>query len=259
VALALVSASCASPLMTLPPGPGAPAGDGREALTQATTACRAVRTISAEVGVSGSVGGHRVRGQLLVGLADPAAVRLEALAPAGPPVFIFVARADTATVLVSNDNRFLERGEPTAVLEAMTGVPLGPDELRLVLIGCVAGADSAAVQQLGDDWRLARDATTDTYLHRTSGTAPWRVVASIRKAGDSTGWRAEYAGGAQGLPSAVRVTALDGHRFDLQLALSQVEINQPLGDDVFRVRIPGGAEAITLEDLRRSGPLGGRK
>ena len=257
MALALVSASCAAPLMTLPPGPGTPAGDGPEAVVEATTACRAVRTISAEVGVSGSVGGHRVRGRLLVGLADPGAVRLEALSPAGPPVFIFVARADSATVLMSSDNRFLEGGHPAAVLEAMTGVPLDPDDLRLVLTGCVAEPDSLVVQQLADDWRLARGATTDSYLRRMPAGTPWRVVASSRKATDRAGWRAEFTAFDRGLPSAVRVAALDGRRFDLHLALSQVEINQPFGDDVFRVRIPAGAAPVTLEELRRSGPLGG--
>jgi hypothetical protein len=40
------------------------------------------------------------------------------------------------------------------------------------------------------------------------------------------------------------------------IRLSQVDVNQPLGDDAFRVEIPADAKPLTLEELRRSGPLG---
>ena len=50
--------------------------------------------------MSGSVAGRRIRGRLSAGVAVPASARLEALAPFGPPVFIFVAqRNDAQTVL----------------------------------------------------------------------------------------------------------------------------------------------------------------
>jgi len=45
-------------------------------------------------------------------------------------------------------------------------------------------------------------------------------------------------------------------RFDLELALTQVEPGAVLDSDVFRVEVPGSARRITIEDLRRSGPLG---
>ena len=72
VAAALACASCgAPPLMKLPAGPGAPAADAADVLFQATTACRAVRTLTAEIAVSGSVAGHRIRGRLLAGVSAP--------------------------------------------------------------------------------------------------------------------------------------------------------------------------------------------
>jgi len=43
--------------------------------------------------------------------------------------------------------------------------------------------------------------------------------------------------------------------FDLQLALSQVNVNVPLGADTFRVRVPDSARRITIDELRQSGPL----
>jgi hypothetical protein len=47
ILLALCSASCGAPLMKLPSGPGTPASDGRDALADATSACRAVTTLTA--------------------------------------------------------------------------------------------------------------------------------------------------------------------------------------------------------------------
>jgi hypothetical protein len=47
----------------------------------------------------------------------------------------------------------------------------------------------------------------------------------------------------------------DPKRFDLRLALSQVDLNATLADDVFRVQVPRDANPITLEELRQQGPL----
>ena len=46
---------------------------------------------------------------------------------------------------------------------------------------------------------------------------------------------------------------------DITLRLSQVEINVPLADAVFEVDVPRDAAPLTLEELRRAGPLGGVK
>jgi hypothetical protein len=95
--LALLCASCGTPMMKLPSGPDAPAPDAADALTQATAACRAIRTLTAEVAAGGKAAGSRFRGRLSVGVAAPASARIEAVAPFGPPVFIFTATDDDAT------------------------------------------------------------------------------------------------------------------------------------------------------------------
>lgn len=258
--VALLSISCGAPLMKLPSGPGAPAPDAADLLAQSTSACRGVRTFTAEIAVSGSVGDRRTRGRLSAGLAAPASARLEAFAPFGQPLFIFVAVGDEATLLLPRDERVLEHGAPDAVLEAVAGVPLDAAELRATLTACTSGvAEAAGARRLGDAWRAVPVGTgREVYLRRDTGSAKWHLVAAVRHAaGSQRGWRAEYRDFENDLPRTVRVTSESAgpSGFDLRLALSQVETNVPLGADVFRIQIPPSAGPINLAELRQSGPL----
>ena len=257
--VAALSLSCGAPLMKLPSGPGAPAPDAADLLAQATSVCRGVRTITAEIAVSGSVGGRRTRGRLSAGLAAPASARLEAFSPFGQPLFIFAATGNDATLLLPHDARALEHGSPDAVLEAIAGVPLGAEELRATLTACTTGvADATRARQLGDPWRAVPVGADEVYLHRDSRSARWRLVATVRHAaGLERGWRAEDGDFQSDLPRTVRVTSESAgpSGFDLRLALSQVETNVPLDTDVFRIQIPKSATAITLEELKQAGPL----
>ena len=126
--------------MKLPSGPGGPASDAAPALADATRACRAVSTITAEIAGSGSVGGQRFRARLTAGLAPPASARLEAAAPFGAPIFILVANGTDATLLLPHDDNVLEHGKPAEVLEALAGLPLDAAELRRALVGLPGGA-----------------------------------------------------------------------------------------------------------------------
>src|SRR5262249_55211102 len=164
VLAALCSGACAPALMKLPEGPGVSATDGAAALAEATRACSAVTTITAEVGVSGSVGGRRFRTRLTAGLAPPASARIEAAAPFGAPLFILAAVGEDATLLLPHDGRVLEHGRPAAVLEALAGVPVGAADLRTALVGCASGANASAAKQLGDAWRVVPAPSHPTHL-----------------------------------------------------------------------------------------------
>ena len=250
--LALLAAACGARLMKLPSGPGAPAPDAREALAEATAVCRAVSTMTAEIAVTGSAGGHRMRGRLLAGVAPSASARLEAVAPFGQPFFIFVSRNNDATLLLPREDRVLEHGRPAAVLDAVAGIPIDASDLRATLTGCASTPDVGGARQLGDIWRIIPDGPGDVYLRRDSR---WQLVAMVRR--DSEGdWRVEYSDFSAGLPRTIRLTSLVGDRFDLTLRLSQVETNVPLDADAFRVQIPRTSQPITIDELRRSGPLG---
>jgi hypothetical protein len=258
VALALVSAlaaSCGHPLLKLPAGPRMPASDGGAVIDQATAACRPISTISLEIAVRGSVGGQRLRGRLSAGLAKPASARLEAVASFGQPVFFFVATGGNATLFLPRDRR-VAHGRPDALLQAVAGVPLDASALRSVVTGCAAMPNATAVQAIGDDWRATRDGDDEIYLRRDQAGAAWRLVTTIHSGAD--GWRAEYSNFDGGLPRTIRLVSAPAGRFDLQLELSQVDVNVPLGAEVFELQVPASAEPIGVDELRRSGPLGGK-
>ena len=94
-ALALLIA-CHPPAAPARSGPafrrrGSPFPDAAAAYAEATAACRGVRTLSAELALSGRAGGQKLRGRILAGFAAPGKVRLEAPAPFGRPIFTLVA------------------------------------------------------------------------------------------------------------------------------------------------------------------------
>jgi hypothetical protein len=253
-ALSVVCASCGAPLLALPPGPGVPASDGREALDEATAACRRVSTLTLEISVAGSIAGTRARGRLIAGLARPASARLEAAAPFGQPVFIFAANGDDASLLLPRDNRVLEHGRPDMVLEAAAGVPLDAPALFAVVTGCAPGSGGAGARSLGEEWRMVAAGPDEVYLNRAKA-GPWRLVTTLHRSADA-GWRAEYRNFQDGLPRAIRLISARAGAFDLQLGLSQVDLNVPLGADVFRIPIPASASPIGLDELKASGLRG---
>jgi len=258
VALALTVSACAPRFVKLPSGPGTPASDAAGALAEATAACRAVSSITADVAASGSVGGQRLRGHILVGLAAPASARLEAVAPAGPPLFIFTSHDRDATLLLPREDHVVEHGSPADVLEAVTGLPVDAGELRETLTGCAPAAPAAAGRALGADWRAVTVGRTDVYLRRDPKIARWQVAAIAHGAGGTARaadeWRADYRDFENGLPRAIHLASADRARFDLSLTLSQVALNETLGAEVFRVDVPRSAERITVDDLRHARP-----
>jgi hypothetical protein len=271
VLAAVAASSCAASLIRLPAGPGAPAPDAREALAEATRACHAVSSMTADASVSGSAGGRRLRARLSLGVQSPASARLEAVGPFARPVFTLAARGEAATLLLHDDNRIIDGAPPQAVLEALTGVPLDAAGLRDALTGCLSpgtppggpgpsnvegpGLSKVEGRQVGEDWRVLQDGSHSIYLNRNPRTAPWRLVAAVHRPGDASEWRAEYRDFVDGLPRTVRLVSSDRNRFNLRLDLRDVELNPRLPAEAFEVKVPPSAQPITLDELRRAGPL----
>jgi hypothetical protein len=247
-----VAASCAPKIAPLPSGAGAPFPGGGAAYAEATARCRGVRTLSAELGLSGRVAGNKVRGRILAGFAAPADLRLEAPAPFGRPVFVLVARGDQATLVLNRDRRVLRDAPTEQIVDALAGVPLGADALRATVAGCGFGGDTVSGAQLyPGDWAGVETGDTRSWLRRVDAT--WRVVASTRGP-----LEARYDDFASGRPATVRLRNLTskGAATDLVLRLSQVDINVALDAAAFEAAVPDDALPMTLDELRRNGPLG---
>jgi hypothetical protein len=251
VAVVALSAACAPALTKLPTGPSTSYADFATAHTEATQACRGVRTLRAVLGISGRAG-RRFRANVDAGLAAPARVRLELPAP-GKSIFVFVTTGDRATLVLPREGRVLRDAPPAATLEALAGISLAPDDLRTILAGCgVGSAQPTAGRAFGTEWVAVDAGDTVQWLHRVSGA--WQLAGSTRGS-----LEVRYADYVAARPSTIRVRMLPREgsvTTDLTIRLSQVDVNESLDAAVFEVDVPADAVPLTLEELRKSGPLG---
>ena len=248
---AFVSA-CGPKAPALPNGGGAAFPDAASAYAEATSQCRGVRTLSAELALSGRAGRQKLRGRVLGGFSEPGRVRLEAPAPFGRPVFTLVVRDGMATLVLNRDRRVVRDAPPAALVEARTGDGHGPDELRAAVAGGGVGVGQVCSgQSYPGDWATVEGSQGRSWLRRVAGA--WRLVANVHDA-----LEIRYDEFASGHPSVVRfrTTPAQGAATDLTLRLTQVDINVTLGAEVFEVEVPDDATPLSLEELRRGGPLG---
>lgn len=247
--LAVASANCGARLPPRPSGTSSDAPDAPALFAAATSHCAGVRTLTAELGLSGQAGDESLRGRIIAGLETGGSVRLEGVAPFGPPVFILAAQAENATLLLPRDQRVLQSTTVSAVLERLTGLALGADDLRLALTGCV-GAGTEAVEGRGwpGGWRSVRAGRDQVVFLRERGGV-W-VVTGV----DAGSWRADYADVLNGYPRTVRLRSTDG-RVDLTARVQQLEVNTTIEPAAFQVSIPPDAEPMTLDELRTVAPL----
>jgi len=254
--LAIVgTAGCARNPPALPTGASTPFSDFAAPFAQATDHCRTVRTFAGVLELSGHVGQSGIpRTRIEAGFADQDQIRLEARAPFGRSVFVLVARqADEATLVLPRDKRVLSGAPTDAIVEALTGVRLGARDLRALVTGCGPGLGEPNGARMYEGGWLAVDAEGRTFwLRQIAGT--WRVVGAVRG-----GIEVRYDQYQGDRPAVVRLrttAAASGGGSNLTLRVSDVDINVTLGSDVFQVEIPIDAAPLTLEELRRSGPLG---
>ena len=245
---------CSPRRVNLPSGAGAPFSGFADAYEEAVATCRGTRTMTATLSLSGTAGGARIRGDVDAGFAAPSNVRLEGRAPFGRPVFVFVARDErAATLLLPRDNRILRAAAPDAIVEALTGVRLGPPELGAMIAGCGFGAgDPTGGREYEGGWVVVESASGHDYLRRNDGA--WRLAASTR--GPLT---IEYSDYRSSRPDTIRLRAEHGSQTALTVRLSDVDINIPLAPEVFHADIPPDAAPLTLDELRSAGPLGERR
>ena len=220
---------------------------------QLAAACTGVRTLTAEIALAGRAGRQKLRGRVVSGFARPSSMRLEGVAPFGPPAFILAARGQDAILLLPREPRVLRGARPEDILGALTGVALGPADLQAILTGCVVPAPQAVdARQHANGW-----ASIDLFGGATLYLEPVPRGAWTVRAAKRAGWQIEYPAWSGGFPQSVRLQSEQpALMVDLTATLSQIETNKDLEDAAFTVNVPPGAEPITLDELRDSGPLG---
>lgn len=250
IVLGLAVSACAARTPARPAG--APAADATAiaAFTRATAACRGFRSLTAELSLSGRAGGERIRGRVITGLEAGGSVRLEGVAPFGPPAFILAGRQETATLLLPREHRVLERTPVSAVLERLTGLALGADDLRLMVSGCLAdNAAPADGKQWPGGWQtVALGADRVAYLRQRQG----QMVVVAAGYGP---WQIDYAEHLGGYPRVVRVRRSGDATTDVTARVGALEVNTTINPLAFTLAIPPDAEPMTLDQLRSVAPL----
>ena len=261
--LSLVIASCAPRIVALPPGDGADFPDYAPAYERATASCSSVRSLVAILSISGRAVRQRLRAKLDAGFEVPSRVRLELPAP-GKPFFTFVANGTAATLVLPRDGRVLKDAPPAETLEALAGVSVGPDDLRTIVAGCgVTMGTVARARMFSRGWAAIYGERATIWLQQVEGE--WRLAVAILNARGQVGaLEVRYSDFVAAHPATIRLRALTDHAVggqsqattDLTIRLSQVEVNQPIDPAAFAVDIPADAVPMTLDELRRAGPLG---
>lgn len=250
VLLSVLITGCAKRTIALPTGAGTPLSDVATIHAGFAKGCSGVRTLTAELGLSGRAGDQKLRGRALAGFQAPNAMRLEGLAPFGPPAFILVANGGNATLLLPRDERVLRGADEGAILGALTGVTLGPSDLLAILSGCVVPSPKAVNgSKIGDKWQtIELEGGATLYLQRVGNA--WQLRAARRN-----GWQIEYPAWQGGWPRAVRLISAQAPAVDVTAQIAQLETNVEVDPKAFSVDVPSSAQPITLEQLRQAGPL----
>ena len=194
---------------------------------------------------------------MLTGLEAGGAVRLEAPAPFGAPFFILAGRNERATLVLPRERRVLKDTPVSAVLERLTGLSLGADDLRLILSGCLVEKPAPAD---GRQWPGGWQAVTIgpervAYLRIVQGQ-PVLVAA------DYGPWHVDYSQHASGFPRVVRVrsagASAKADAIDITARIEQLEVNTQINPRAWKVDVPSDADPMTLDELRSIAPLAER-
>lgn len=202
-----------------------------------------------------------MRGRILTGLESGGAVRLEAVAPFGAPFFILAGRNERATLVLPRERRVLNDTGVRDVLERITGLALGADDLRLIVSGClVERAEPSAGRQWGADWKAVTIGPERVAYIRIQNGRP------VVTASDYGPWHVDYSGHIGGYPRVVRIrNGVPGLRgpgdggIDITARVEQLQVNTQIDPRAWSVDVPSDADPMTLAELRSIAPLAEKK
>jgi len=265
-ALASAMACATAASFQMPEGPWTPDPSAPGIFEDASAPCRGVRTLTAEIGVRGQAGPSKVRGRVIAGFERGGALRLEAPAPFGAPIFILVARANRAVLWLPRDRRVLRDAPVEDVLEAIAGLRRSSDDLLALVSGCltIASAPEGAGRRSSRGWLMV-DLPDATRAFLTRDGQAWRISAGRQDESATRGsWSVSYADFSLNFPGSIRVwqhvgpAGQPGSSAALTLQVSQLETNVPIDSRAFELVVPPDATLLTIDELRQSGPLADR-
>jgi hypothetical protein len=244
-----------------PEGPASPIPAPDVRFVQATAACRQVRTLTAEIHVSGMAGRNKVRGRVLAGFERPDRVRLEAVAPFGAPVFILAAGPAHAVLWLPRDRHVARTDDVAPLVDALIGLPWQAADLLALASGCVvAEPDMLEGHQFRDGSVLVTLRGDVEAIVRAIDGAPRLLAARpLSRESHEAAWTRHYAAFAGSFPATVHLGRQDGSSpaVVLTLQLSQIETNVTIDPAAFDVNVPPDAVPLSLDELRRMRPIGG--
>jgi hypothetical protein len=247
---------CAVTRLSLPEGPGTPFPEYAPLFDTAVAECRRVRTIEAVIALRGRRGETSLNGRVRAGLAAPGLVRLEGLAPFGAPGFYLVARPGASTLWLTREARVLTDVPAADMLEGLTGVPFGPDDLRAVLTGCLVPDPRPVSGRRYGEWVVV-DLAGGAVAYLRPIEDEYYLVAGTRD-----GLTVEYGDFRRRIPRQVRVLSTEAdapgratRSLDLRATLSQLSLNVEIPDVAFSLTVPADVVPMTLDELRGAGPL----
>ena len=247
-----MTVACGGARVAFPGGPATPSPDALTHWAAATEACRGARTFSAEIQVNGHVGDEPLRRATLQGaMTRDGAIRLLAVAPAGPPIFTLAGRANRATLTLPSERRVIVA--PAAdIVDALVGLKLGPVDWLDLLAGCVAGSDAAEGARFQGATIVSLKNGSGRVRIDQEGTT-WRVVA-----GERPDLLVEYPEAQGRWPRVAQVTSRPGAVVSvaLNMAISQINVNLEMRAELFMLDVAPDFRPMTIDELRAMGPLG---
>ncbi len=179
-------------------------------------------------------------------------MRLEAVAPFGPPGFILATRGEQAMLLLPRDERVVRGESAEAILGALTGVTLAPADLQAILTGCIVPDAKAVSGRLhANGWAsIDLEGGATMYLQRMGA---WRVRAARRD-----GWEVDYPAWQGTFPQAIRLrSATEPANVDMTATLAQIEVNVDVDPAAFTVDVPGKCQPSEPRRVASGGTPGG--
>ncbi len=274
IALLAVAGACgpARSGIELPTGDGVPLSEHAALWAGATEPCRAVRSMAFTLSIGGRANGAPLRRTRLRGAFEGGALRLEALAPFGAPIFILVAPDDqTATLLLPRDGQVVGDADPAALLDALAGLEMAPADVEALLTGCPAPEGvTVAGRRLSGGWIVIdlEGGVVAWLRDAPEGDGDPGLVVAAAQRGRLT---VAYSDHVRGLPRGFRVEVEPppagpggGRAFgaagaagatDLNASVTQVNINTALDPAVFQIDVPAAYAPITIDQLRGASPL----